>query len=94
VAGVLVLAHHCELRDLFAEAGQRQVRSRGRKAQQEIVSQLEAEIFKLETHASELTAELENPVTCEKPGRAAGANWRRWINGRSARKIQNTLAPV
>jgi ATP-binding cassette subfamily F protein 3 len=56
------------------EAEQRQARSRGRKAQQEIVSRLEAEIFKLETHLGELTAELENPATYEKPGRAAQVN--------------------
>ena len=56
------------------EAERRQSRSRGRKAQQEIVSRLEAEIFKLETHLGELTAELENPATYEKPGRAAQAN--------------------
>src|SRR5208283_512482 len=56
------------------EAEQRQARSRGRKAQQEIVSRLEAEIFKLETRLGELTAELENPATYEKPGHAAQVN--------------------
>jgi ATP-binding cassette subfamily F protein 3 len=56
------------------EAERRQARSRGRKAQQEIVSRIEAEIFKLETHLGELTAELENPATYEKPGRAAQVN--------------------
>jgi ATP-binding cassette subfamily F protein 3 len=50
------------------EAERRQARSRGRKAQQEIVSRLEAEIFKLETRLGELTTELENPATYEKPG--------------------------
>jgi ATP-binding cassette subfamily F protein 3 len=56
------------------EAERRQARSRGRKAQQEIVSRLEAEIFKLETHLGELTTELENPATYEKPGQAAQMN--------------------
>ena len=56
------------------EAERRQARSRGRKAQQEIVSRLEAEIFKLETRLGELTAELENPATYEKPGHAAQVN--------------------
>jgi ATP-binding cassette, subfamily F, member 3 len=56
------------------EAEQRQARSRGRKAQQEIVSRLEAEICKLETRLGELTAELENPATYEKPGHAAQVN--------------------
>ncbi len=56
------------------EAEQRQARSRGRKAQQEIVSRLEGEIFKLETRLGELTAELENPATYEKPGHAAQVN--------------------
>ena len=56
------------------EAEQRQARSRGRKAQQEIVSRLEAEILQLETQLAELTAELELPATYEKPGRAAQVN--------------------
>jgi ATP-binding cassette subfamily F protein 3 len=56
------------------EAEQRQARSRGRKAQQEIVSRLEAEISKLETRLRELNAELEDHATYEKPGRAAQAN--------------------
>ena len=38
------------------------------------MSRIEAEIFKLETHLGELTAELENPATYEKPGRAAQVN--------------------
>jgi ATP-binding cassette subfamily F protein 3 len=56
------------------EAERRQARFRGCKAQQEIVSRLEAEIFKLETCLGELTTELENPATYEKPGRAAQVN--------------------
>jgi ATP-binding cassette subfamily F protein 3 len=56
------------------EAERRQARSRGRKAQQEIVSRLEAEIFKLETRLGELTMELENPATYEEPGHAAQVN--------------------
>jgi ATP-binding cassette subfamily F protein 3 len=56
------------------EAEQRQARSRRRKAQQEIVGRLEAEICKLETRLGELTAELENPATYEKPGHAAQVN--------------------
>jgi ATP-binding cassette subfamily F protein 3 len=56
------------------EAEQRQARSRGRKAQQDIVTRLEAEILQLETQLGELTAELELPATYEKPGRAAQVN--------------------
>jgi ATP-binding cassette subfamily F protein 3 len=56
------------------EAEQRQVRSRERKAQQEIVSRLESEIQQLESRVAELTTELENPATYEKPGRAVEVN--------------------
>lgn len=56
------------------EAEQRQVRSRERKAQQEIVSRLEAEIQQLESRVAELTTELENAATYEKPGRAVEVN--------------------
>jgi ATP-binding cassette, subfamily F, member 3 len=56
------------------EAEQRQARSRQRKAQQEIVSRLETEIEQLEARLAELTAELENPATYEKPGRAVEVN--------------------
>jgi len=56
------------------EAEQRQARSRGRKAQQEIVTRLETEILQLETQLAGLTAELELPATYEKPGRAAQVN--------------------
>ena len=56
------------------EAEQRQARSRERKAQQQIVHQLEKEIQELESRLGEFTAELENPATYEKPGRAAQLN--------------------
>jgi ATP-binding cassette subfamily F protein 3 len=56
------------------EAEQRQARSRERRAQQEIVDRLEKEIQDLETQIKELTAELENPATYEKPGRAVAIN--------------------
>ena len=56
------------------EAEQRQVRSRERKVQQEIVGRLEAEIQQLEKQVTDLTAELENPATYEKPGRAVVVN--------------------
>ena len=56
------------------EAEQRQARSAQRKAQQQRVHQLEKEIQQLETQITGLTAELENPATYEKPGRAAQVN--------------------
>ncbi|HEY5505274.1 MAG TPA: hypothetical protein VIK28_08960, partial [Sedimentisphaerales bacterium] len=56
------------------EAEQRQARSGQRKAQQQRVHQLEKEIQQLETQLTGLTAELENPATYEKPGRAAQVN--------------------
>jgi ATP-binding cassette subfamily F protein 3 len=56
------------------EAGQRQARSRERKAQQDVVSRLETEIQQLETRLSELAAELEKPATYETPGRAQEVN--------------------
>jgi ATPase subunit of ABC transporter with duplicated ATPase domains len=56
------------------EAEQRQARSRERKVQQEIVDRLEAEIQQLEKQVTELTADLENPATYEKPGRAVVVN--------------------
>ncbi|HEX7469596.1 MAG TPA: ABC-F family ATP-binding cassette domain-containing protein [Verrucomicrobiae bacterium] len=56
------------------EAGQRQARSGQRKAQQQLVHQMEKEIQQFETQLTELTAELENPATYEKPGRAAQVN--------------------
>ena len=56
------------------EAQQRQARSGERKAEQQRVHQLEKEIEQLETQLAALTAELENPATYEKPGRAAELN--------------------
>ena len=56
------------------EAEQRQARSNQRKAQQQIVDRLEREIQDLEARLKELTAELENPATYEKPGRAMELN--------------------
>ena len=56
------------------EAEQRQARSRERKAQQQLVHQLEKEIQELEARQTELTAELEKPETYEKPGRAQQIN--------------------
>lgn len=56
------------------EAEQRQARSRGRKAQQQIVHRLEKEIQDFESRQAELTAELEKPETYETPGRAMAIN--------------------
>jgi ATP-binding cassette subfamily F protein 3 len=56
------------------EAQQRQARSGERKAQQQLVQKLEAEIQELETKQTELTSELEKPETYEKPGRAQEIN--------------------
>jgi ATP-binding cassette subfamily F protein 3 len=56
------------------EAEQRQARSSRRKAQQQIVDRLEKEIQELESSLASLTAELENPATYEKPGRAVEVN--------------------
>src|SRR5690349_23625777 len=56
------------------EAEQRQMRSRERKAQQQIVHRLEKEIAELETRQTELTAELEKPETYEKSGAAVQIN--------------------
>jgi ATP-binding cassette subfamily F protein 3 len=56
------------------EAEQRQARSGQRKAQQQIVDRLEKEIQELEASLAALTAELENPATYEKPGRAVEVN--------------------
>jgi ATP-binding cassette subfamily F protein 3 len=56
------------------DAEHRQVRSRERKARQEIVSRLENEIAELETRQAELTADLEKPETYEKSGAALHIN--------------------
>jgi ATP-binding cassette subfamily F protein 3 len=56
------------------EAAQRQARSNERKAQQQLVNQLEREIQDLEAKLKELTTELESSATYEKPGRAVELN--------------------
>jgi ATP-binding cassette subfamily F protein 3 len=56
------------------EAEQRQARSRERKAQQQIVHQLEREIQALEARQAEIVAELEQQETYDKPGRAQAIN--------------------
>jgi len=56
------------------EAEERQARSRERRAKEAVVAELEAEIVRLETRQKELTAELENPGTYEKPGHAMALN--------------------
>jgi ATP-binding cassette subfamily F protein 3 len=56
------------------EAQQRQSRSGEKKAQQQLVHKLEKEIQELEAKQAELTAELENPETYNKPGRAQEIN--------------------
>ncbi|HEY3932079.1 MAG TPA: ABC-F family ATP-binding cassette domain-containing protein [Verrucomicrobiae bacterium] len=56
------------------EAQQRQARSGEKKAQQQLVHKLEKEIQELEAKQVELTAELENPDTYNKPGRAQEIN--------------------
>ena len=56
------------------EAQERQGRSRARKAQEQIVHQLEKEIQELESCQAELIAELEKAQTYERPGRALEVN--------------------
>jgi ATP-binding cassette subfamily F protein 3 len=56
------------------EAEERQARSRKRKAQQQIVDDLEKEIQQLEAQQTELVTELEKQETYEKPGRAYQVN--------------------
>ncbi|MGH7942609.1 MAG: ABC-F family ATP-binding cassette domain-containing protein [Limisphaerales bacterium] len=56
------------------EAEKRQARSNRRKAQQQIVDHLEREIQELEARLKDLTAELENSATYERPGRAVEVN--------------------
>jgi len=69
------------------EAEQRQARSRGRKAQQQIVHRLEKEIQELEARQAELVAELEKPETYEQPGRALEVN-------RELMDVQHRLAEL
>jgi ATP-binding cassette subfamily F protein 3 len=56
------------------EAEARQVRSRERRVQEQIVSHLEKEIARLEQAQRELATELEKPETYDKPGRAVAIN--------------------
>lgn len=56
------------------EAEGRQARSRQRKAQQQVVHELEKEIEGLEARQAELVAELEKPETYDKPGAAVTVN--------------------
>lgn len=56
------------------EADQRHTRLRDRRTQRELVSRLEREITAMESRQSELTAELENPATYEKSGKAMEIN--------------------
>jgi ATP-binding cassette subfamily F protein 3 len=56
------------------EAEQRQARARERKAAQDLVARLEAEIGTLEARQRELLADLESRGTYRQPGRAAELN--------------------
>jgi ATP-binding cassette subfamily F protein 3 len=56
------------------EAEARQVRHRERATHATTVAKLEADIQKLEARQKELTAELENPASYEKPGGAMELN--------------------
>ena len=69
------------------EAEQRQARSRGRKAQQQIVHRLEKEIQELEASQKEMVAELEKAETYDKPGRAQEIN-------RELVEVQHRLAEL
>ncbi len=60
------------------EAEERQARSRERKTHQTAVARLEAEIQQLEARQKDLTADLENPASYEKPGAALQLN-RDWL---------------
>jgi ATP-binding cassette, subfamily F, member 3 len=59
------------------EAEERQERYRERKTREAAVARLEAEIQQSEARQKELTAELENPASYEKPGGAMELN-REW----------------
>jgi len=67
------------------EAAERQARSGVRKEAQQLVHQLEKRINQLETRQSEITAELEKPVTYEHGGTASFLN-------REMRENENELA--
>ena len=70
-----------------AEAQQRQALSRRRKAQQDLVEHLEAEIHELEARHQQLVAELEKAETYEMPGRPVEIN-------REVMGIQDRLAKL
>ena len=57
-----------------SEAEARNVRSRERREQEQLVGTLEKEIARLEQKQKELAAELEKPETYDKPGRAVAIN--------------------
>jgi ATP-binding cassette subfamily F protein 3 len=57
-----------------SEAEARNVRSRERREQEQLVATLEKEIARLEQKQKELAAELEKPETYDKPGRAVAVN--------------------
>jgi ATP-binding cassette, subfamily F, member 3 len=61
------------------QAEQRQAFSRQRAAHQQLVARLEAEIVQLEARQKEVTAELEQPETYQKPGHAMQLN-REWLD--------------
>lgn len=69
------------------EAAQRQIRYRQRKGLQESVNRIESEIAELEQKQRELTAELEDSATYEKPGHAVKIN-------RELSEIQSRLEEV
>jgi ATP-binding cassette subfamily F protein 3 len=56
------------------EAEERQAKSREKKARQDAVDHWEKSIATLEARQADLTAELENPETYNKPGAAQGIN--------------------
>jgi len=56
------------------DAELRQARSRQRRAQEQIVEQLEQEIHQREARQAELVVELEKPETYQKPGLAPKVN--------------------
>jgi ATP-binding cassette subfamily F protein 3 len=60
------------------EAEERQARSRERKTHEAAVARLETEIQQLEARQKELTADLENPASYQKPGAAQQLN-RDWL---------------
>ncbi len=56
------------------EAEARNARSKERREQEKIVADTEKEIARLEQKQKELAAELEDPATYDKPGRAVAVN--------------------